>query len=56
MIVRAVSPGFVTTELTERNKFPMPFIIDADEAARSIADGLESSRPEIVFPLRMAAR
>lgn len=53
--VQAVSPGFVRTEMTEVNDFPMPFIVDVDEAARSIADGLETSRPEIVFPFRMAA-
>ena len=34
--------------------FPMPFIIDADQAARSICDGLERDRTEIVFPTRMA--
>ena len=53
--VQWVSPGFVRTELTDTNTFPMPFLIDADEAAESIADGLESGRPEIVFPLAMAA-
>jgi short-subunit dehydrogenase len=53
--VQWVSPGFVKTELTESNSFPMPFIIEADQAARSIADGMESTRPEIVFPFRMAA-
>jgi short-subunit dehydrogenase len=54
VVVQWVSPGFVRTELTDANSFPMPFMIEADEAARSIADGLESSRPEIVFPLPMA--
>jgi short-subunit dehydrogenase len=52
--VTTVSPGFVRTEMTENNEFPMPFIIDADEAARAIADGLERRRTEIVFPLPMA--
>jgi hypothetical protein len=32
----------------------MPFIIEANTAARSICDGLERDRTEIVFPWRMA--
>jgi hypothetical protein len=32
----------------------MPFIIEADQAARSICDGLERDRTEIIFPTRMA--
>ena len=52
--VSTVSPGFVRTEMTESNSFPMPFVIDTDEAARSIADGLQSGRHEIIFPWRMA--
>ena len=53
--VTTVCPGFVRTEMTAVNEFPMPFIIEADEAARAIADGIERRRTEIVFPLRMAA-
>ncbi len=52
--VTTVCPGFVRTDLTAGNPFPMPFIIEADHAARSICDGLERDRPEIVFPARMA--
>jgi hypothetical protein len=32
----------------------MPFIIEAGQAARSICDGLERERTEIVFPTPMA--
>jgi short-subunit dehydrogenase len=54
VVVQWVSPGFVRTELTDANSFPMPFMVEADVAARSIADGLRTNRPEIVFPLPMA--
>jgi NAD(P)-dependent dehydrogenase (short-subunit alcohol dehydrogenase family) len=52
--VTTVCPGFVRTDLTAANTFPMPFIIEADAAGRSICDGLERERTEIVFPLPMA--
>jgi len=52
--VTTVCPGFVRTPMTETNDFPMPFMVDADEAATAIADGLVNRRTEIVFPLPMA--
>jgi len=52
--VITVCPGFVSTELTAGNDFPMPFIIDANTAGRAICDGLERGRTEIVFPVQMA--
>lgn len=52
--VQSVSPGFVKTPMTAVNKFRMPFLIEADEAARFIADGIAKGKAEIVFPKRMA--
>jgi NAD(P)-dependent dehydrogenase (short-subunit alcohol dehydrogenase family) len=52
--VTTICPGFVRTGLTAGNRFPMPFMVEADQAARSICDGLERDRTEIVFPAPMA--
>jgi short-subunit dehydrogenase len=52
--VQLVSPGFVRTRLTDKNEFPMPFLISADQAADCIAKGLRKNRFEIVFPWQMA--
>jgi len=52
--VITICPGFVRTDATAGNTFPMPFIIEADTAGRAICDGLERERTEIVFPAPMA--
>lgn len=51
--VTAIHPGFVATPLTSKNRFPMPFLMTAERAARLIADGLERRRSDITFPWQM---
>ncbi|WP_339780439.1 SDR family NAD(P)-dependent oxidoreductase [uncultured Marinobacter sp.] len=47
-----VSPGFVKTPLTDRNDFPMPFLVTAEDAAERIVSGLAKGHNEIAFPKR----
>jgi short-subunit dehydrogenase len=52
--VTIVNPGFVATPLTEKNRFRMPFLMDAEEAARRIADGIEKGKRVVEFPWQMS--
>ncbi len=55
--VRAVTiyPGFVKTPMTEKNRFPMPFLQELDDAVRVMARGISRGRPTVVFPPGLAA-
>jgi NAD(P)-dependent dehydrogenase (short-subunit alcohol dehydrogenase family) len=53
VVVQLVNPGFVRTRMTDRNRFPMPFRVEVDQAARTIADGIAKDKAEIVFPVPM---
>jgi NADP-dependent 3-hydroxy acid dehydrogenase YdfG len=48
--VTVVLPGFVRSPLTDRNDFPMPFLMETAKAARIIADGVARRKTEIRFP------
>jgi NAD(P)-dependent dehydrogenase (short-subunit alcohol dehydrogenase family) len=52
--IQLVSPGFVKTPMTDKNDFPMPFIIPVEEAGRRIVEGFARGGFEIAFPRRMA--
>ena len=48
--VSVICPGFVKSRMTDRNPFPMPFLMTGEKAARIIARKLEGNPPRIVFP------
>jgi short-subunit dehydrogenase len=53
--ITVINPGFVKTPATDKNRFPMPFLMDAEEAIDHIMRGLEQKRFAINFPWQMAA-
>jgi NAD(P)-dependent dehydrogenase (short-subunit alcohol dehydrogenase family) len=52
--VQVINPGYVKTDLTANNRYPMPFLMECDEACRRICDGLARGGFEIRFPRRLA--
>ena len=52
--IQLINPGFVETPLTDKNPFPMPFLMKVEDAVRAMVAGLESSRFEVTFPRRLA--
>ncbi len=55
VILQVVNPGFVRTPLTERNDFPMPFLMEVEDAVDAFVRGLRGNRFEITFPWRFSA-
>ncbi len=49
--VITVRPGFVTTAMTSKNKFKMPFLMDAAKAAGIIIAGIKKEKKIIQFPI-----
>lgn len=52
--IKLINPGFVRTPMTGKNDFKMPMMIEAEDAARRIADGLVDNSFEIHFPKRFS--
>ncbi len=50
VLVTNITPGFVKTPLTDRNRYRMPFLMEVHRAAEILADGLERGKREIHFP------
>jgi NAD(P)-dependent dehydrogenase (short-subunit alcohol dehydrogenase family) len=52
--VVTVCPGYIATPMTARNPYRMPFLLDADRAARLIARAIERRKRFYVLPWQMA--
>jgi short-subunit dehydrogenase len=52
--VTTICPGFVKTPMTAVNNFHMPFVLEADEAARRIVRALRRGRKVFNFPWQVS--
>lgn len=53
--LRVLNPGFVRTPMTANNRFPMPFLLDVEDAAeRAVTAILHKRSFEITFPRRLS--
>ena len=51
--VSVICPGYIKTPMTAINNYPMPFMMEAEKAARIIAEGLAKNKGRIAFPLAL---
>ena len=52
--VTTICPGYIATPMTARNRYRMPFIIGADDAARRFARAIDAGTSYAVIPWQMA--
>jgi short-subunit dehydrogenase len=53
--VTTVHPGFVRTDMTAKNRFPMPFLLELDDACDRVIDGIYAKKRTIDFPAPLVA-
>lgn len=51
--VVTLCPGYVRTAMTSRNPYAMPFLLEADDAARRLARAIDNRRAYAVVPWQM---
>lgn len=54
IVMTSICPGFVRTAMTAKNRFPMPGILEADQAAAIILRGVAAGKRRVVLPRWMA--
>ncbi|MCF7802093.1 MAG: SDR family NAD(P)-dependent oxidoreductase [Candidatus Marinimicrobia bacterium] len=54
LFVTDIRPGFVKTPLTDNNHFPMPFLLELEDAGNRMYRAIIRRRKRFTFPKRMA--
>ena len=53
--VTIVSPGYVRTPMTARNEYPMPYLVELDDAVALIRRAISKRQRALMFPWPLAA-
>lgn len=53
--LHAICPGFIRTPMTARNSFPMPFLMEPEDAARRTLAGIARGKARVAFPRALYA-
>jgi len=53
--VTVICPGFVETAMTAKNRFPMPFLMGAAQAAAIMRKGIDANKARIAYPWQMSS-
>ncbi len=51
--VVTIAPGYIDTPMTAVKRYPMPFMLPADEAARRFAKAIDAGTGYVVIPWQM---
>jgi short-subunit dehydrogenase len=51
--VVTICPGYIKTPMTDLNPYPMPFILEAEDAAKRMARAIETGKTFTVIPWQM---
>jgi short-subunit dehydrogenase len=52
--VTTICPGYIATPMTQRNPYRMPFLLEADDAARRFAQVIDARKSYAIVPWQMA--
>src|SRR5438132_6988757 len=52
--VATICPGFIATPMTAQNPYPMPFLLEVDDAARRIAHAIDAGKSYALIPWQLA--
>ncbi len=48
--ITTICPGFIVSEMTDENKFPMPFLLETEDAGRKMVKAIDNDKKTYILP------